>query len=38
METHKDSEGRNYRFGYGMNWKGEINDARTKKYKNRKGF
>ncbi len=38
METHQDSEGRNYRFGFGMNWKGEINDARTKKYKNRKGF
>lgn len=33
METHKDSEGHNYDFGYGMNWSGVIKDARTEKYK-----
>ena len=32
METHKDSEGHNYDFGYGMNWSGVIKDARTQKY------
>lgn len=33
METHKDSEGHSYDFGYGMNWSGVIKDARTEKYK-----
>jgi len=33
METHKDSEGHNYDFGYGMNWSGVIKDGRTEKYK-----
>jgi beta-glucosidase len=33
MKCHVDSEGNTYDFGYGLNWKGVINDARTKKYK-----
>jgi len=33
MECHVDSEGHRYDFGYGMNWKGVIQDARTKKFK-----
>ncbi|MDR0429831.1 MAG: glycoside hydrolase family 3 C-terminal domain-containing protein [Tannerellaceae bacterium] len=33
MECHHDSEGNEYDFGYGLNWKGVINDARTAKYK-----
>ncbi len=33
MECHMDSEGNQYNFGYGLNWKGVINDARTAKYK-----
>ncbi|WP_294276995.1 glycoside hydrolase family 3 N-terminal domain-containing protein [uncultured Chryseobacterium sp.] len=33
METHMDSEGHHYDFGYGMNWSGVIRDARTAKYK-----
>lgn len=33
METHLDSEGHHYDFGYGMNWSGVIKDARTEKYK-----
>ncbi|WP_294248588.1 glycoside hydrolase family 3 N-terminal domain-containing protein [uncultured Chryseobacterium sp.] len=33
METHLDSEGHRYDFGYGMNWSGVIKDARTEKYK-----
>jgi beta-glucosidase len=32
MECYKDSEGHVYDFGFGMNWKGVINDSRTKKY------
>lgn len=32
MECHKDSEGNLYDFGYGLNWKGVIKDARTVKY------
>lgn len=32
MECHKDMEGNRYDFGYGLNWKGVINDARTAKY------
>jgi beta-glucosidase len=33
MECHVDSEGNKYDFGYGLNWKGVIRDARTSKYK-----
>ena len=33
MECHVDSEGHRYDFGYGLNWKGVIQDARTKQYK-----
>jgi len=33
MQCYKDSEGHVYDFGYGLNWKGVINDARTAKYK-----
>ncbi|MDO4228995.1 MAG: glycoside hydrolase family 3 N-terminal domain-containing protein [Capnocytophaga sp.] len=33
MECHKDSEGNVYDFGFGLNWKGVIKDARTAKYK-----
>jgi beta-glucosidase len=32
MECHKDTEGHVYNFGYGLNWKGVIQDARTAKY------
>ncbi len=32
MEPHKDTEGNLYDFGYGLNWKGTIKDARTAKY------
>lgn len=33
MECHTDTEGNTYDFAYGMNWKGVIDDERTKKYK-----
>jgi beta-glucosidase len=33
MEPYKDSEGNLYNFGFGLNWKGKITDARTEKYK-----
>lgn len=33
MLSHKDSEGNVYDFGYGLNWKGTIKDARTAAYK-----
>lgn len=33
MEPYKDSEGNLYNFGFGLNWKGKIADARTAKYK-----
>ncbi len=33
MQCYKDSEGHVYDFGYGLNWKGVINDARVVKYK-----
>jgi beta-glucosidase len=33
MQCYKDSEGHLYDFGYGLDWKGVINDARTAKYK-----
>ena len=32
MESYKDTEGNVYRFGYGLNWKGAIKDARNAKY------
>ena len=33
MTCHKDSEGNSYDFGFGMNWKGVINDARKTMYR-----
>jgi len=33
MKCHVDSEGNVYDFAFGLNWKGVISDARTKKYK-----
>jgi beta-glucosidase len=33
METHKDVDGNNYDFGFGLNWKGVIKDDRVKKFK-----
>ena len=33
MQCHKDTEGNVYDFGYGLNWKGLINDSRTTKYR-----
>jgi beta-glucosidase len=33
MRCHVDSEGNVYDFAFGLNWKGVISDARTKKYK-----
>jgi beta-glucosidase len=33
MKPHIDSEGHAYNFGYGLNWKGVIQDTRTQKYK-----
>jgi len=33
MKCYVDSEGNTYDFGYGLNWKGVIKDARTAKYK-----
>ncbi len=36
MNCHKDSEGNVYDFGYGLNWKGVIKDARTQKYVHKK--
>jgi len=33
MKCHVDSESNTYDFGFGMNWSGVINDARTAKYK-----
>ncbi len=32
MQCHKDAAGNVYTFGFGMNWKGVIQDARTAKY------
>ncbi len=32
MQSYKDSQGHLYDFGYGLNWKGVIKDARTVKY------
>jgi beta-glucosidase len=33
MECHVDSEGHAYDFGFGLNWSGVIEDARTEKYR-----
>lgn len=33
MKCYKDSQGNIYDFGFGLNWKGVIKDARTTKYK-----
>ncbi|GAB3893205.1 glycoside hydrolase family 3 N-terminal domain-containing protein [Spirosoma agri] len=33
MKAYTDSEGNTYDFGFGLNWKGVIQDARTAKYK-----
>ena len=35
MICYTDVDGHTYDFGFGMNWKGVINDARTAKYANR---
>jgi beta-glucosidase len=32
MQPHRDSQGNSYKFGYGLNWKGVITDARTTRY------
>ncbi len=32
MKPYKDSQGNIYNFGFGLNWKGRISDARVKKY------
>jgi beta-glucosidase len=32
MKSHVDASGNKYDFGFGLNWKGKINDARVKKY------
>ena len=32
MECYTDSEGHTYDFAYGLDWKGQIKDARTAKY------
>ena len=34
MICYTDADGHTYDFGFGMNWKGEIHDARTSKYVN----
>jgi len=34
MTCYTDSDGNRYDFGFGLNWKGVINDTRTQKYKN----
>lgn len=33
MESHVDADGNKYDFGFGLNWKGVINDKRTQLYK-----
>lgn len=33
MQFHKDADGHNYDFGFGMNWKGVIVDSRKSRYK-----
>lgn len=32
MECHRDTEGNVYDFGFGLNWNGKIEDARTQRY------
>ena len=32
FECYKDADGNTYRFAYGLNWSGVINDARVQKY------
>jgi beta-glucosidase len=32
MKPHVDASGNKYDFGFGLNWKGKINDARVKRY------
>ena len=36
MAPHIDAAGHAYDFGYGMNWQGPIQDARTEKYAQKK--
>jgi beta-glucosidase len=36
MKCYKDADGHVYDFGFGMNWNGVINDARTTKYMHKK--
>lgn len=33
MTCHTDADGNKYDFGFGLNWKGVINDSRTRKYR-----
>lgn len=33
FECYKDADGNEYKFSFGLNWSGVINDARVKKYK-----
>lgn len=35
MQCYTDADGHTYDFGFGMNWKGVIQDARTQRYVNR---
>lgn len=35
MQCYTDADGHTYDFGFGMNWKGVIQDARTRRYVNR---
>jgi len=32
MECHRDTDGNVYDFAFGMNWSGQIDDERVKKY------
>ena len=32
MTPHVDSQGNTYDFGFGLNWSGQIEDARTTRY------
>lgn len=34
MDCHRDTEGNVYDFGFGLNWKGKIQDERTRNYAN----
>jgi beta-glucosidase len=36
MTPYKDAQGNVYDFGFGLNWKGVIKDARTQKYTGKK--